>query len=189
MPLPPKNTSTMKKVLVISSSLRARSNSQTLAERFAQGAKEAGHSVEQISLNGKDIRFCQGCLACQKTRKCVIGDDAPEVVEKMRQADVIAFATPIYYYQMCGQLKTLLDRANPLYASDYRFRDIYLLTSAAEDEAYVPQRTEAGLAGWIDCFEKARLAGTVFAGGVNAPGEIENHPALQQAYRAGHDIR
>lgn len=179
----------MKNILIISSSLRPRSNSQTLADRFTRGAEDAGHAVEQITLKDKDIRFCRGCLACQKTRKCVIDDDAPAIAEKMRLADAIAFATPVYYYRMCGQLKTLLDRANPLYASDYHFRDIYLLTCAAEDDASVAQRVEADLSGWIDCFEKARLAGTVFAGGVNAPGEIDAHPACQQAYRAGHDIR
>lgn len=79
----------------------------------------------------------------------------------MMVADVLVFATPIYYYEMCGQMKTMLDRANPLYGSDYRFRDIYMLSAAAEDEESVPQRAENGLQGWIECFPKARLAGTV----------------------------
>lgn len=175
----------MKKVLVISSSLRLRSNSEALADEFIRGAAEAGNEVEKITLKDKEIHFCKGCLNCQKTQKCVIKDDTPAIVEKMHDADIIAFATPIYYYEMCGQLKTLLDRANPLYPSDYRFRDIYMLTSAAENEEYVPERAVAGLTGWIDCFEKARLAGTVFAGGVNGPGETESHPALKQAYEMG----
>ncbi len=50
-------------------------------------------------------------------------------------------------------MKTLLDRANPLYSADYRFREIYMLTSAAEAGAFVPERAVAGLTGWIDCFE------------------------------------
>lgn len=62
----------MKKVLVISTSLRHGSNSEALANEFVRGAREAGHDVEMISLRGKEIRFCQGCLACQKTQKCVI---------------------------------------------------------------------------------------------------------------------
>ena len=103
----------MKKVLIISSSLRRGSNSDALAEAFARGAAEAGNEVEQVSLKGKDLRFCMGCLACQKTQKCVIADDAPAIVEKMYAADAIAFATPIYYYELSGQLKTLLDRSNP----------------------------------------------------------------------------
>lgn len=177
-----------KKVLVISTSLRARSNSEALAEAFARGAADAGHEVENVSLRSKDIAFCKGCLACQKTLRCVIADDAPAIVEKMGRADVLVFASPIYYYEMCGQMKTLLDRANPLYPSDYAFRDIYMLTAAAEDEPEVPARAVAGLTGWIDCFDKARLAGTVFAGGVNGMGEIEGHAALQQAYDMGRGV-
>lgn len=179
----------MKNVLIISSSLRKGSNSEALAEEFARGAGDAGNNVELISLRDKEIRFCRGCLACQKTQKCVIADDAPAIVAKMHDADVIVFATPIYYYEMSGQLKTLLDRANPLYPSDYHFRDIYMLTSAAEDEESTPERAVMGLTGWIDCFEKARLAGTVFAGGVNDPAEIKGHPALAKAYAAGNKIQ
>ena len=175
-------------VLVISTSLRSTSNSDALAREFARGAAVAGHSVEVVSLRGKKIEFCRGCLACQKTQKCVIKDDAPDIVAKMHNADVIAFATPIYYYEMCGQMKTLLDRANPLYPSDYKFRNVYLLTTAAEDEPQVPQRAVSGLTGWIDCFERARLAGTVFAGGVNDMGEIEGHKALSEAYELGKTV-
>ena len=179
----------MKNVLIISSSLRKGSNSESLADEFARGAADTGNEVELISLRGKDIRFCRGCLACQKTQKCVIADDAPAIVAKMHDADVIVFATPIYYYEMSGQLKTLLDRANPLYTSDYCFRDSYMLTSAAEDEQTTPERAVMGLTGWIDCFEKSHLAGTVFAGGVNAPEEIKGHPALAEAYALGNKIQ
>lgn len=177
-----------KKVLVISTSLRQHSNSDALAEEFMRGAKEAGHEVEKITLRGKDIRFCRGCLACQNTGKCVIKDDMLPIIQDMHDADVIAFATPIYYYEMCGQMKTLLDRANPLYGSDYRFRDIYLFTAAAEDEEEVPQRTVGGLEGWIACFPKARLSGSVFAGGVTDMGEIVGHKALAQAYEMGKNV-
>ena len=165
-----------------------RSNSEALAEAFARGAAAAGNETELVTLKEKDLRFCKGCLACQKLRRCVIADDAPAIVAKMHDADAIAFATPIYYYEMCGQLKTLLDRANPLYGSDYRFRDIYMLTSAAEDEASVPDRAVAGLTGWIDCFARARLAGTVFAGGVDGPGETAGHSAVERAYELGKTI-
>ena len=65
----------------------------------------------------------------------MLKDDANDIVEQMGRADVLVFATPVYYYGMSGQLKTLLDRANPLFPADYRFRDVYLLAAAAEDEA------------------------------------------------------
>lgn len=174
-----------KHILILSTSLRKNSNSDALAESFANGAREAGNQVEQISLRDKTIGFCKGCLACQKTGRCVIHDDADTIAQKMLHADVLVFVTPIYYYEMSGQMKTLLDRANPLFIADYAFRDIYLLTSAAENEDYVDERAINGLEGWIACFEKARLAGKVFAGGVTEPGEIDGHPALQEAYQMG----
>lgn len=122
----------MKKVLAISTSLR-KGNSLALAEKFVDGAKEAGNDAELVSLIGKKIEFCRGCFACLEKGECVINDDANEIVAKMKQADVIAFATPVYYYSMSGQMKTLLDRANSLYDTDYKFKDIYLLVTAAEE--------------------------------------------------------
>lgn len=174
-----------KKVLIISTSLRQHSNSDALAEAFAVGAREAGHQVEKISLTGRNIGFCQGCLACLKTGRCVLKDDAPAITEKIHDADVLVFATPIYYYEMSGQMKTMLDRANSLYGSDYRFTDVYFLSAAAEEEEGTDRRAVQGLEGWIDCFKRARLAGTVFAGGVTAPGDIQQHPALEKARKLG----
>lgn len=177
-----------KKVLVISTSLRYNSNSDTLAEAFVKGAKEAGNQVTEVSLKRKNIGFCKGCLACLKLGHCVIGDDAIEIVQQMHDAEVIVFATPIYYYEMAGQMKTLLDRANPLYGSDYKFEDIYMLSTAAENEKGVDKRAISGLEGWIDCFERASLAGTVFAGGVDDAGTITGHLALTQAYEMGKSV-
>lgn len=178
----------MKKVLVISTSLRKGGNSETLADAFADGAGAAGNAVEKISLVGKQIGFCKGCLACQNTQRCVIHDDADIIAQKMLTADVLVFATPIYYYEMSGQMKTLLDRANPLYSAEYAFREVYFLSSAAEDDAETDAKAVNGLQGWIDCFEKVHLAGKVFAGGVNAVGEIKGHTALQTAYEMGKSI-
>lgn len=178
----------MKKILIISTSLRRVSNSHELAKAFALGASEAGNEVELLTLHHKDIHFCIGCLSCVKTGKCVIKDDAPEITAKMHDADVLVFATPIYYYEMSGQMKTLLDRANPLYGRDYKFNDVYMLTSAAENESDVPLRAVSGLKGWIECFERAKFAGSVFAGGVTSPGEIQGHIALTEAFKLGKSI-
>lgn len=87
----------MKTVLVISTSLRAGSNSDMLAEKFAAGASVAGHNVEKVSLAGKNIGFCKGCLACQKLGKCIINDDVNDIMQKVLNADVVCWATPIYY--------------------------------------------------------------------------------------------
>ena len=178
----------MKKVLIVSTSPRINSNSEALAKAFAKGVQEAGHEAELISLRGKTVNFCRGCFVCQEKQRCVIRDDADEICQKALHADVLVFATPIYYYEMSGQLKTMLDRLNPLFPSDYAFRDVYFLSAAAEDEDHVLQRAVSGLEGWIECFSRARLAGTVFMGGVTAAGENPAHPALEQAYQMGKKV-
>ena len=178
----------MKRVVIISTSLRVRSNSDLLAEQFMKGAESAGHQVEKVELLGKQIAFCLGCFACAKLGRCVIDDDVNGIMEKVMKADVIVWATPIYYYEMSGQMKTLIDRMNAIYDRDYRFREVYLLTTAAEDEASVPQRAEAGLTGWIDCYPKARLVGTLFCGGVNEPNEIQGNAKLEEAFELGKSV-
>ncbi len=177
-----------KKVLIISSSLRKGGNSEMLAKEFEKGALKADNKVEIVSLRDKSIGFCRGCLACLKLGKCVIGDAAVEIAEKIKSADVLVFATPVYYYSVSGQLKTMLDRANPLYDSDYRFTDVYLLAAAAEDEKTTVEGAEKAVQGWVDCFERARLAGVVFAGGVNDVGDIAGHKGLTEAYEAGKNV-
>lgn len=162
-----------KNLLVISTSPRKGGNSETLAKEFAKVAVKDGKNVEFINLREKNIGFCKGCLACQKTGKCVIKDDAAEVLEKMKNADEIAFATPIYFYEMCGQMKTLLDRTNAIFLSKYKFRKIYLLATAADDAQDTIDGAKKGLEGWIRCFDKSSLADTIFVGGVTEIGDIK----------------
>lgn len=158
-----------------------------MADAFAKGAREAGHIAETVRLREKQLGFCKGCLACLKLGHCVIQDDAVEIAAKMHDADVLMFATPVYYYySVCGQLKTMLDRANPLFGSDYAFTEAYLLVAtAAEDGRSTFDGAKKAVQGWVDCFARCTLAGTVFAGGVNGVGEITGHPALEQARRMG----
>ena len=177
-----------KKVLILSSSPRKGGNSETLAAAFAKGAQEAGNQVETVHLREKNYGFCRGCLACLKLGHCVIKDDAVEVTAKMHDADVLVFATPVYYYSVSGQLKTMLDRANPLYDTDYAFTKAYLLATAAEDAPETVEGTRMAVQGWVDCFPRCTLVGTVFAGGVNGVGEIAGHIPLEQAYQMGEEV-
>ena len=180
----------MSNVLVITTSLRAKSNSDILAEHLIAGAKDAGHMVEHISLKKKTVKFCVGCLACQKKQKCVLGDDAVEIAEKVKKADTLVFATPIYYYGMSGQMKTLLDRMNPLYTADYKFRNVYLLTTATEDETTTPEKAVIGLQGWVDCFANAELVDSLFCGGISDMGEAEKKDTeKEEGYNFGRGLK
>ena len=104
-----------KNITLITSSLHKISNSEILANEFISGAKENGNEVEVINLKNFKLNFCIGCLSCNKTHKCVLKDDmTPKVLETLRTSDVLVFVTPVYYYAMSGQMKTFIDRMNPL---------------------------------------------------------------------------
>ena len=141
-----------KKVLIISSSPRKGGNSETLAAAFAKGAREAGNQVETVYLREKQVGFCKGCLACLKLGHCVIQDDAVEIAAKMHDADVLVFATPVYYYCVSGQLKTMLDRANPLFDTDYAFTKAYLAGNSGRErtgDLCGHRESRAGLGGLL----------------------------------------
>ncbi len=177
-----------KKVFIVSSTPRKNGNSDILAEEFARGAAEAGHLVRKVNLREIELRFCIGCLYCQSHDGCALRDGVNPLLSEVQASDVLVFATPIYYYEMCGQLKTFLDRMNPLYPRENRFRDVYLLASAAEDEPSAMDGAVMGVQGWIDCFDGVRLAGVVRATGVNAAGEVRNTDAVKEAYQMGKSI-
>ena len=178
----------MKKILIITSSPRKNGNSNALAKEFARGALEAGNTVQTISVADLNMEFCRGCMTCNHTLKCVINDDMKAVLETMKEADVIAFATPVYYYSVSGQLKTFFDRTSPLFAAKYRFTDVYLLATAADEGAEAVAGTETAIMGWIDCYPGTRLVKTVFAGGVDGIGKIAGHKALQEAFETGKSV-
>jgi len=178
-----------KNVLIISTSLRENANSEILAHETERGAKDSGHNVEFVTLKDKDIKFCKGCLACQKIGHCVIDDDANAITEKMKNAEVIVWATPVYYYEMAGQMKTLIDRANSLFSADYKFREIYVITTSADTGENVVQTVINGVNGWIACFDGVKLCGYVNGAGLEAPNEAkENAELLKKAYNMGKNI-
>ena len=90
---------------------------------------------------------------------------------------------------MCGQIITLLDRLNPLYSSDYAFRDIYMIATAAEDEESAFDKAYNGLQGWVDCFEKAKLKGIVRGAGIGDANDASNHNEIMtKAYNLGKNL-
>jgi multimeric flavodoxin WrbA len=100
-----------KKILILKSSARTNGNSTTLANQIQEGACEAGTDVESINLHGMNIQPCRGCFLCYKSDKgCVIDDDMQVLFPKIRQADALVLASPIYWYNICGLLKLFLDR-------------------------------------------------------------------------------
>ena len=175
----------MKKIMIVSSSPRKGGNSDILANEFAKGAKAAGNEVEIVAVRDVDLKFCVGCLYCQSHDKCVLKDGMNELYDKFQNADVLVFATPIYYYSVCGQLKTFLDRLNPLYPRDNKFKEVYLLATAAEEEEYAMDGAVSDIQGWIDCFDGVELKGVLRGIGVTDKGDILKTNFPKQAYEMG----
>lgn len=178
----------MKNVLIISASPRKGGNSDTLCDRFAQGAKESGNNVEKIFIAAKKIGYCRGCGLCNSTHKCVQKDDMAEILDKMVSADVIVLATPVYFYTMDGQMKTFIDRTVPRY-TEIKDKDFYLIMTSADTEKASLERTLEAFRGFTkDCLEGAREAGIIYGVGAWNVGEIKNTPSYDEAYEMGRKV-
>ncbi len=174
-----------KKVLILSASFRKGGNSDTLCDQFAKGAAEAGQEVEKIYLNDKKIGYCRGCGVCNRTHKCVQNDDMAEVLDKMVKADVIVMATPVYFYAMNGQMKTLIDRTVPRY-TEISNKDFYFIVAAADTNHANMEKTLEGFRGFTDdCLDGAKEKGIIYGTGAWNIGDIKSSPAMKQAYQMG----
>ncbi|MDP4107406.1 MAG: flavodoxin family protein [Bacillota bacterium] len=174
-----------KKVLILSASPRKNGNSEILCDQFMKGAEEAGNQVEKISLRDKNIHYCTGCGVCNTTHQCVQTDDMAEILEKMLAADVIVMATPVYFYTMNAQMKTLIDRAVPKYTAISN-KEFYFIVTAADTEQDNLERTIDGFRGFTDdCLEGAIERGVIYGVGVWHKGEVNGTKAMQQAYEMG----
>lgn len=174
-----------KRVLILSSSPRRGGNSDRLCDEFLRGAAEAGHQVEKIFLRDCTIHYCTGCGLCSREgRPCPQQDDAARIIEKMVCADVIVMASPVYFYTMSAQMKTLIDRSCARY-TEISGKEFYLLLTAAEPDPQLMLRTVDTFQGFFDCLEEAHLRRSILCPGVWNVGEIEGHAALQEACEAG----
>ncbi|MDE6676285.1 MAG: flavodoxin family protein [Clostridia bacterium] len=178
----------MKKIIVVTSSPRQNGNSEILARKFAEGALSAGNEVKTVAVRDIGLKFCTGCMYCNSHDKCVLNDGMNALYESFQHADVLVFATPVYYYAVCGQLKTLLDRLNPLYVRENKFKDVYLLATAAEDDEHAMDGAVKDIQGWIDCFDGVSLKGVIRGIGVTEKGEINDTAFPEKAYEMGKNV-
>lgn len=98
------------KIAVLEGSPNKKGSSDMLAEQFIKGAREAGHEIEIFDAAHANIRPCTGCIRCGYEGPCVQHDDVEKARSLILSADMVVFVTPLYYYGMSAQLKTLVDR-------------------------------------------------------------------------------
>lgn len=131
------------KILVLVTGGRPRGNTRQLADAFAQGAREAGHEVQVLYLQNKEIRGCLGCNACRYGKPCVQKDDFAALVPHIAWCDTLVFASPLYFWTICARMKAVLERFYSLAQPDdapplgryeaYPKKDCALLMTAADD--------------------------------------------------------
>lgn len=176
------------RVLLVSGSSRLGANSLLLGEMFLQGATEAGHTVETILLREQSINYCMGCDACkQNLGICFQSDDMESILGKMVAADVLVLATPVYFYSMSAQMKTLIDRVYARY-TELENKSVYFLITGAADEKRYFDSALAGLRGFTACLPNAKEQGVVYGLGVTEAGDIKTTLAMQEAYAMGKAI-
>jgi multimeric flavodoxin WrbA len=108
------------KIVCLLGSPRPKGNSAVMAKRFCESAESRGADVEVFALNKLKYRGCQACMTCKtKLDKCVLKDDLAEVLDAVRDSDVLVMATPVYYGDVSSQLKAFVDRTFSYLAPDY----------------------------------------------------------------------
>ena len=174
-----------KKVLVISSSPRKGGNSDLLCDQFIKGAAEAGHDAEKIFPKNFKINYCTGCGTCLNGAKpCPQKDDMADILEKMIAADVIVMATPVYFYTMCGQMKTMIDRVCSRY-TEVTHKEFYFIMTAADTNKQAADKTLEEFRGFTSCLAGAKEKSIVRATGAWNVGDIKNMPEMKETYELG----
>lgn len=174
-----------KKVLILSSSpvvvaIRTRFAMNSCAERQRVATKwRKSFSETRRYTPARDA----ACAARDK-KPCPQKDDAAEIIEKMLAADVIVMGTPVYFYAISAQMKTLIDRCCGPY-TEMKNKDFYFIATAAEDDDAIMGRIVANFMGFLDCLENPTVKGRLFCGGVWHVGEIKGNPKLNEAYEMG----
>ena len=124
------------KILVLNGSPRPNGATSAMAEAFAQGARQAGHEVGVVAVCQKKIAGCLACEYCHtKGGKCVQQDDMHQIYPLLDQAEMLVLASPIYYHNISGQLKCVVDR---IYALDKpkNLKKIAMILSSGSPEMY-----------------------------------------------------
>ena len=186
------------KVLGISTSPRAKSNSDLLLKQALTGAQAAGAQTEYIRLCDLNIAACIECNACYETGKCKIEDDYQMLSAKILDADRLIFATPVFFMTVCAQAKMLIDRCQCLWAHKVILKKP-LITTGRDRRAMV---IAVGGSKSKKMFDSIRLtmssffdvldisyALNLFVNKVDAAGDIEKHPsAMNQAHHLGRQL-
>ncbi len=191
----------MKNILVILGGGRPRGNTRQLVDAFVKGAVDAGHQTEVVSLNEKQVNGCIGCNACRFGKPCVQKDDFNSLIPAIKNADLIVFASPLYFWTLSSKIKAFIERfyciaeeddAPPLGRYEkYPVRDCALLMTSADDYFWTFEQAVSyynfALVNYIGFHDR----GMLLAGGcgdTNGKPQINKTDYLEKAYKFGKTI-
>ncbi len=180
-----------KKIVVLNGSPRKAGNTSALVREFTKGAESAGSTVTEFFLNSMDIHGCLGCFGGKSSRECpcVQKDDMSRIYPAVKECDVVVLATPLYYWNMSGQLRTAVDRLFALEEGDGN-----LLRGNGRSSALLMAAEGSGFEDVVLYYDhlmehlRWENLGHVLAGGNMAVGDIEGKPELKEAYELGKKI-
>ncbi len=191
----------MKNILIIQGGGRAKGNTAQLINAFVTGAKEVGHSAEVISLIKNEVKGCLGCNACRYGKPCIQKDAFNEIVPKIKNADCIVFASPLYFWTVSSRIKAFIERFYCIAEKDsnppvgryekYPIKDCALLMTSADNFFWTFEQAvfyyQFALVNYIGFKDK----GMILAGGcgdTNGKPQIDKTDYLEKAYIFGKNL-
>jgi multimeric flavodoxin WrbA len=180
----------MKKVVILAGSPHLNGTTAALVEHLLYGAQAVGHKVERFNVATMKIGSCKACMACHNPEgdgKCVQKDDMAKIGPAIVAADVVVFATPLYYFDMTSQLKATIDRFFSYDNNLKKPKEVYLLLACGGPDPKTLQpvvsvfETMCAYLGWT-------IKGKVLASGCMDPGELAKTPHCMTAYEMGQKI-
>ncbi len=191
----------MKNLLVIQGGGRSKGNTVQLVESFVKGALDAGHQVETVSLLENEVRGCLGCNACRYGKPCIQKDAFNDLIPKIKAADCLIFASPLYFWTVSSRIKAFIERfyciaeedRNPPFGryEKYPVKDCALLMTAADDFFWTFEQAVSYYKFALVNYIGFRDRGMVLAGGcgdTNGKPRIDKTPYLKTAYQFGKTI-
>lgn len=188
----------MKKILVVLGGGRPNGNTAQLVREFMRGAEAAGHQTELVSLNKVQVNGCLGCNVCRYGKPCVQKDGFHELIPKIKETDLIVFASPLYFWTVSAKIKAFIERfyciaeedENPLLGryEKYPVRDCALLMTSADNFFWTFEQAVSyykfALVNYIGFRDRSMLlAGG--CGSTNGRPQIEKTGHLKEAYEFG----
>lgn len=191
----------MKNILIIQGGGRPKGNTAQLVEHFIKGLEEAGHKVELISLLKNEVKGCLGCNVCRYGKPCIQHDSFNETIPKIKKADCIVFASPLYFWTVSARIKAFIERFYCIAEEDtdpplgryerYPVKDCALLMTSADNFFWTFEQAvsyyQFTLVNYIGFHDK----GMLLAGGcgdTNGKPQIDKTDYLRQAYEFGKKI-